>query len=149
MNFDFDKPISRKNTNAMSLLGFRDYLFSETDLFDSDYPDDELIPMWIADMEFASPPAVIEAVKRRADHGIFGYSQVFDEGFKTTFLRWSEKRYGWKFDTDHLVFSAGVIPALFNLTKYCCALDEKVLIFTPSYAFFKLAANRSGNTLVT
>lgn len=133
----------------MSLLGYRNYLFSESDAFDSDYADEDLIPMWIADMEFQCPPPVIEAIKKRADHGIFGYSQVFGEEFRNTFLRWSEKRYNWSFNPDHMVFSAGVIPALFNLTKYCCAPDEKVLIFTPSYAFFKLAADRSGNTLVT
>lgn len=149
MSFDFNTPISRKNTNAMSLLGYRDYLFTETDAFDSDYSDTDLIPMWIADMEFKSPPAVIDAIKERADHGIFGYSQIFDQEFKTIFLRWSEKRYDWHFNTEHLVFSAGVIPALFNLTKHCCAKDENVLIFTPSYAFFKLAADRGGNTLVT
>jgi len=149
MKYDFDKMIDRQNTNAMSLGGYRNYLFGGSDAFDSDFADDELIPMWIADMEFASPPEVAEAVKNRADHGIFGYSQIFDPGFKQAFLNWSKYHYGWEFDTEHMVTSHGVIPALFALVEHICAPDEKVLIMTPSYAFFKLATEGGGRELVT
>lgn len=149
MNYNFDKRIDRSNTNAMSLEGYRDYLFGGSDAFHSNYTDDELIPMWIADMEFASPPEVVEAVKNRANHGIFGYSQIFDPNYKQTFLHWSMHHYDWEFDPDHLVTSHGVIPALFALVKYICAPDEKVIIMTPSYAFFKLATEGGGRELVT
>ena len=149
MKYNFDEVIDRRNTNAMSLGGYRNYLFGGSDEFDSDYSDDELIPMWIADMEFASPPEVIEAIKERADHGIFGYSQIFDPNYFKTFLNWSKHYYDWEFDTQHMVTSHGVIPALFALVKYICAADEKVLIMTPSYAFFKLATEGGGLELVT
>jgi len=149
MKYNFDEIVDRRNTNAMSLGGYRNYLFGGSDEFDSDYADDELIPMWIADMEFASPPEVTEAVKKRADHGIFGYSQIFDPSYGKTFLNWSKQYYNWEFETDHLVTSQGVIPALFALVKYICAPDEKVLIMTPSYAFFKLATEGGGLELVT
>jgi len=134
----------------MSLSGYRNYLFGASiDAFDSDYADADLIPMWIADMEFASPNEVVEAVKERVNHGIFGYSQIFDPNYKRTFLNWSKRYYDWEFDTDHLVTSQGVIPALFALAKYVCTPDEKVLIMTPSYAFFKLATEGGNRTLVT
>lgn len=149
MKYNFDKTIDRQNTNAMSLGGYRNYLFGGSDAFDSDFADEELIPMWIADMEFASPTEVVEAVKNRADHGIFGYSQIFDPSFKQAFLNWSKNHYDWEFDTEHMVTSHGVIPALFALVKDICAPDEKVLIMTPSYAFFKLAAEGGGRELVT
>ena len=149
MKHNFDEIIDRRNTNAMSLGGYRGYLFGNSAEFDSDYPDEELIPMWIADMEFASPSAVVEAIKKRADHGIFGYSQIFDPKYKQTFLDWSKRYYDWEFDPNHLVTSHGVIPALFALVKYICAPDEKVLIMTPSYAFFKLATEGSDRELVT
>jgi len=148
MQYDFDKIIDRRNTNAMSLGGYRGYLFGHSDKFDSDYADEDLIPMWIADMEFAAPPAVAEAVKERANHGIFGYSQIFDPNYKKTFLNWSKWHYDWEFNPKHLVTSHGVIPALFALVKYICAPDEKVLIMTPSYAFFKLATEGGGLELV-
>ncbi len=149
MKYNFDQRIDRQNTNAMSLGGYRDYLFGDSDAFDSNYGDDALIPMWIADMEFASPPSVIDAVKERANHGIFGYSQIFDPNYKRVFLNWWKRYYDWEFNPDHLVTSQGVIPALFALVKYICAADEKVLIMTPSYAFFKLAAENGGVELVT
>jgi len=149
MKFNFDEIIDRRKTNAMSLEGYRDYLFGGSDAFDSDFNDEDLIPMWIADMEFKCPPAVIEAVKARANHGIFGYSQIFDPQFKEAFLNWSKLYYDWEFDPNHLVTSHGVIPALFSLVKYICAADEKVLIMTPSYAFFKLATEGSNRELVT
>jgi cystathionine beta-lyase len=149
MTYNFDELIDRRNTNAMSLGGYRDYLFGGGDDFDSDFADEDLIPMWIADMEFASPPAVVEAVKKRADHRIFGYSQIFDPNYKAAFLNWSKKHYGWEFDTDYLVTSHGVIPALFSLVKYICKPDEKVLIMTPSYAFFKLATEGNNIELVS
>jgi cystathionine beta-lyase len=149
MKYNFDEIIDRQNTNAMSLEGYRAYLFGDSDEFDSDYLDEELIPMWIADMEFSSPPAVIEAVKKRADHGIFGYSQIFDPNYKRAFQNWTKRQYDWEFNPEHLVTSQGVIPALFALVNYICAPDQKVLIMTPSYAFFKLAVEGGGRELVT
>lgn len=149
MNYDFDKIIDRRNTNAMSLEGYRDYLFGNTADFNSDYADEDLIPMWIADMEFASPVEVSEAVIQRANHGIFGYSQIFDTNYKESFQNWAEQYYNWEFNAEHMVTSQGVIPALFALVKYICAPDEKVLIMTPSYAFFKLATEGGGLELVT
>ncbi len=149
MKYNFDEIIDRRNTNAVSLGGYRNYLFGGSDAFDSDYADEELIAMWIADMEFAAPPEVVQAIKDRADHGIFGYSQIADPNYAKTFLNWSKRYYDWAFDTQHLVTSPGVIPALFNLVKYICAADEKVLIMTPSYAFFKWATEDGGLELVT
>ncbi|TMM53857.1 pyridoxal phosphate-dependent aminotransferase [Maribacter algarum] len=149
MKYNFDEIIDRRNTNAMSLNGYRNYLFGGSDAFESDYSDEDLIPMWIADMEFKSPPAVSKAVKDRAEHGIFGYSQIFDPNYKQAFLNWSKLHYDWEFKPNHLVTSHGVIPALFSLVKYVCAPDEKVLIMTPSYAFFKLATEGSNRELIT
>lgn len=149
MKYDFDKIIDRRNTNAMSMEGFREYLFDENDELDFPCADDEFVSMWIADMEFASPPEISAALKRRIDHGIFGYSQIFDPKYKTSFLNWTTSRYDWSFNLEHLVTSKGVIPALFDLIEYICQPNEKVLIVTPSYAFFKHAVDHNDRTLVT
>ena len=149
MKYDFDQIIDRRNTNAMSIEGFREYLFDENDQLDFPCADDEFISMWIADMEFASPPEISAALKKRIDHGIFGYSQIFDPKYKSSFLNWTKTRYDWSFEPEHLVTSKGVIPALFSLIEYICLPDEKVLIVTPSYAFFKHAADYNNRELVT
>lgn len=149
MKYDFDTIIDRRNTNAMSVEGFRNYLFNESDILDFQCADDEFITMWIADMEFASPPEIINAIRNRLDHGIFGYSQIFDPSYKTAFLNWTKSQYDWQFNTEHLFTAKGIIPALFDLVEYICKPDEKLLIMTPSYAFFKHAANYNTIELVT
>jgi cystathionine beta-lyase len=104
--------------------------------------------MWIADMEFQTPEAIRNAIKDRLDHGIFGYSKVFDPDYYRAMLNWTESRYGWSFDKTHLLTSPGIIPALYELVEYICAPDEKVMIVTPSYAFFKHAADYNHVELV-
>lgn len=105
------------------------------------YADDEFIRMWVADMEFATPQVIIDAVKARLDRRIFGYTRVFDPEYYSTFARWTEERYQWHFEKEHLVTSNGVIPALYEMVGYICKPDEKVLFVTPSYAYFKYAAD--------
>ena len=128
MKYNFDQIIDRRNTNAMSMEGYQEYLFPDVAHLKLPCPPEELVSMWIADMEFTSPPEIIQALKKRVEHGIFGYSQIFDPNYKKSFLNWTTNRYGWSFNPDHLVTSKGVIPALFALIEYICQPDEKVLI---------------------
>lgn len=144
MNYNFDEIIERKGTNAMNTDGFREYIFHAPQTMKFPYADDEFIRMWVADMEFATPPEVVQAIKDRADKRIFGYTKVFDPEYYKAFSAWTEKLYGWTFPKEHLVTSNGIIPALYELAEYICKPDEKVLILTPSYAYFKYAADYNG-----
>jgi cystathionine beta-lyase len=141
MKYDFDKVIERTHTNAVSVEGFRDYLFGEYDKVDFSVPDDDLIKMWVADMEFETAPEILGAIRKRLDHGILGYTMIFDESYHHSLISWIDNRHGYKFQPQHIVSSRGVIPALFYLVKKLCAPKEKALIMTPSYAFFKHAAD--------
>lgn len=148
MKHNFDEIIDRKGTNALSTDGFRDYIFHAPPSMTFPYEDDEFIRMWVADMEFAPPPEVIQAIKDRVDKRIFGYTKVYDPDYYTTFLSWVRRYNDWSFVREHLVASAGIIPALYELTEYICKPDEKVLILTPAYAYFKRAADRNNVELV-
>ncbi|MCC9295087.1 PatB family C-S lyase [Clostridium sp. WLY-B-L2] len=141
MTYNFDEIIDRKNTNAMNIEGFRDYIFHADSSMKFPYADDEFIRMWVADMEFATPQVIIDAIKDRLDRRIFGYTRVFDPKYYEAFVNWTETRYKWHFDKKHLVMSNGIIPALYELVNYICKPDEKVLFVTPSYAYFKYAAD--------
>jgi cystathionine beta-lyase len=141
MNYNFDEIIERRGTNAMNTDGFREYIFHAPPTMEFPYADDEFVRMWVADMEFATPPEVIEAIKDRADKRIFGYTKVFAPEYYKAFSSWTERRYGWTFPKEHLVTSNGIIPALYELLEYSCKPDEKILILTPSYAYFKYAAD--------
>lgn len=148
MKYDFDEIIDRKSTNAMNMDGFREYIFHAPDDMVFPYADDEFIRMWVADMEFATPPEVIQAVKDRLDKRIFGYSKVFDPNYYLTVVNWTQRHYNWTFEKQHLMTSPGIIPALYELIAYICKPDEKVLIVTPSYAYFKHAADYNHLELV-
>lgn len=148
MRYDFDEIIDRKNTNAMNTDGFREYIFRASDDMVFPYKDDEFIRMWVADMEFATPPEIIQAIKDRADKRIFGYTKVFDPNYYRSFVNWTNWHYNWNFEKQHLETSPGIIPALYELIEYICKPDEKVLIVTPSYAYFKHATDYNRLELV-
>ena len=148
MTYNFDEVIDRKNSNSMNVDGWREYIFHAPRDQKFPFPDDEYVRMWIADMEFGTPDCIIDAMKERLDKRIFGYTKVFDPQYYEAFLHWSKSRYGWEFPKEQLVTSPGIIPALFELVEYICKPDEKVLILTPSYAYFKHAADHSHIELV-
>ncbi len=148
MTYNFDEVIDRKNSNSMNVDGWREYIFHAPRDRKFPFPDDEYVRMWIADMEFGTPDCIIDAMKDRLDKRIFGYTKVFDPQYYEAFLHWSKSRYGWEFPKEQLVTSPGIIPALFELVEYICKPDEKVLILTPSYAYFKHAADHSHIELV-
>lgn len=139
--YNFDEIIDRKHTNAMNTDGFRSYIFHADETMTFPYKDEEFIRMWVADMEFATPDVVIDGMRERLDKRIFGYTRVFEKSYYDAFLAWCERRYGWSFPREELVMSNGIIPALYELVEYICKPDEKVLFLTPSYAYFKYAAD--------
>lgn len=148
MNYDFDEIIDRKNTSSENVEGFRSYMFSDEPDISLPFEDDELIRMWVADMEFAAAPEICQAVRDRADKRIFGYTGMFDSGYYDAFASWCMQRYGWEFLEEQLVISPGVIPALYELVGLLTEPDEKVLFLSPSYGFFKHAARYNGRQFI-
>jgi len=146
--YSFDEIINRDGTNAMSRTGYRGYLFDPNEDLSGKYPEEDFIPMWVADMEFAIAPVIIDALKARLEHPLLGYSMVADPAYHLAFQKWCQDRYDWTFNEQHLVHAKGVIPALYSLIGQICQPDEQVLIVTPSYAFFKHAADYNGIELV-
>ena len=132
--FDFDEIIDRKNTNALNTDGFRQYIFKADESLKFPYSDDDFIRMWVADMEFATPEVIIDAMRDRLDRRIFGYTRIFSDDYYKAFSGWCYSRYDWHFAKEQLVMSNGIIPALYELVEYITAKDEKVLFSTPSYA---------------
>lgn len=139
--YNFDEIIDRRNTNAMNTDGFRDYIFHADESMVFPFKDEDFIRMWVADMEFATPDIVIGGIKERLGKRIFGYTRVFSNSYYVAFSNWCKRRYNWTFEKKHLVMSNGIIPALYELVNYICKPDEKVLFLTPSYAYFKYAAD--------
>ncbi|MNV23250.1 Cystathionine beta-lyase PatB [compost metagenome] len=148
MTFDFDRIISRSATNAVAEDGFEDYLFGGDAGLKLSVPRSDLISMWVADMQFAAPPAALDAMKARLDHPIFGYTMNMGDELYDAFQAWCVERYDWRFERDALQVSLGVIPALYALADYLCAPGNKILTLTPAYGYFSRAAQQTGHDLV-
>ena len=148
MKYDFDRIIDRKGTNCLNVEGWRGYIFKCGPERKFAYADDEFVRMWVADMEFAVAPEIRQAIKDRVDREIFGYTLVYDPDYVKAFQNWCESRYGWTFPAEQLTYSAGVIPALYQLTEDLVAKDEKIITFTPAYGFFLHACEYNGVELL-
>ena len=138
MTYDFDEIIDRKHTNALNTDGFRGYIFGDTEgKMKFPFKDDEFVRMWVADMEFAMCPDVIQAIKARADKRIIGYSQVFEPEFFQAYNSWCEKMYGWTYPKEEICFSLGIIPALYTLVDLLLGDYDYAIINTPAYGYFQ------------
>lgn len=142
MQYDFDEIIDRYHTNALNTDGFRGYIFHDFEGKKTfPFQDDEFVRMWVADMEFAMCPAIIEAIKARADKRIIGYSQVFEPSFFQAYNAWNQKMYGWTYPKEEICFSLGIIPALYELVELLLTDHEYAIINTPAYGYFQHPIN--------
>lgn len=111
------------------------------------YGDPNLISMWVADMEFRTADAIIEALSARAEHGAFGYGMV-PAGYYEAFSGWMQQRHGVSIEQEWVRFSPGVIPALFWMVNAFTNPGDAVMIMTPVYYPFHNAVKDTGRTLV-
>lgn len=118
MTYDFDTPTERRNTNSLKW----------------DVAQGEL-PMWVADMDFQTAPEIREAIMKRAEHGIFGYSVIPDAWYEA-YIQWWKMRHGYTMERDWLIFCTGVVPAISSIVRKMTTPAEKVLIQTPVYNIF-------------
>lgn len=102
------------------------------------FQSDEVLPMWVADMDFKAPDAVNKALKERAEHGIYGYT-IINEDIKANVTNWLKKRHHFNVETEELVFSPGVITSLHTAIENLTDKNDKIVLQTPVYTpFFNL-----------
>ena len=106
----------------------------------------DVLPMWVADMDFEAAPPIIEALRRRVDHGVFGYERVPDAYFEST-INWFARRHGWHIERGWMLYTTGVVPALSAIIKALAAPGDGVVILTPVYnCFFSSIRNNGCHT---
>jgi cysteine-S-conjugate beta-lyase len=118
MNFDFETPIVRRGTGCIK--------------FDR---RPELDPFWVADMDFVSAPAILQALHRRIDHGVFGYAQAH-QGLQEAVIDYLRERRGCEVPAEHIVHLGGLVPALSLAARAFCKPGEAVMTCTPVYPPF-------------
>lgn len=144
MKYDFDEIINRQGTDALNFDGWRQYIFKADSSTKFPFKDEEYIRMWVADMDFSTPPEILSAIKARLDKKILGYTKIYDNQYYDIFTDWCKRRYDWEINSTEIVLSPGIIPALNRLVPLLTKQDEGILILTPSYTPFKQAGDYSG-----
>jgi len=149
MTFNFDEKINRKGTHCIKW----EFVLEDSKLIDVKQTDPggekaPLLPMWVADMDFRSPPAVIEALVARAQHGVYGYSFP-TASYYEALQNWVARRHGWEINPDWVLLTPGLLPALNMLVQTFVAPGEKVLIQPPVYYPFFWAAENNGAEIVS
>lgn len=132
-SFDFDRVIERRGTDSIKWHR---------------YHGRDVLPMWVADMDFAAPPAILEALHQRVEHGVFGYPTPPAE-LGETIVAWMAERYRWPIRPEWIVWLPGLVPALHVACRACAEADDEVLTFTPIYPPFLSAPPLSGRSLKT
>ena len=136
MNYDFDKIIDRRGTNCVKWDATWPSFSSETPLPTGEgLGERPLIPLWVADMDFEAAPAIKEALKRRVEHGVFGYATV-QNSYYDAVIRWFERRHNWTIQREWIQYTTGVVPAVSAVIKALTMPGERVLILTPVYNCF-------------
>lgn len=132
MEYDFSRPTDRRGTDSYK--------------WDS-APEADIIPLWVADMDFETFPAITEALQRRVAHGIFGYTRV-PEAYYEAVCRWFKKRHGWHINREDIIYTSGVVPAVSAVIKALTLPGDQVIVQGPVYnCFFSSIRNNGCETV--
>ena len=132
MKYDFDKTIDRRATNS----------------YKWDSAPEGVLPMWVADMDFRTAPAIIDALQKRVAHGIFGYTRVPDAYYDAV-TSWFCRRHGWDIDREWIIYTSGVVPAVSAVIKALTVPGDKVIVQTPVYNCFFSSIRNNGCEIVS
>ncbi len=136
MNYNFDKITKRENTNSVKYDLRKEYFGKEN-----------VLPMWVADMDFETPDFIREAIIQRAEHPIYGYT-VRKDSFYNSIINWMGRRHDWKVEKDWISFSPGIVPALNMCVLGFTEPGDKILIQPPVYYPFFRAVKDHDRTLL-
>ena len=126
--YNFDEIVERRGTNCVKW---------------DESPDDEVIPLWVADMDFKAAPAIQKAILERAEHGVFAYTLV-NEDYYTAVINWFRRRHNWTIHREEILYTTGVVPAMSVAVKALTMPSEKVLILSPDYNCFFSSIRNNG-----
>ena len=135
MQYNFDQIIDRRGTDALKI-----------DAVPSIWGRDDLMPLWVADMDFATPPFIVEALRRRLDHEVIGYT-VRTPQWASSIVAWQQSRYGWEIQPEWLNFVPGIVPGIAFVISCFTEPGDTVLIQPPVYHPYIHVPTNLGRTL--
>ncbi len=136
-HYNFDEVINRKGTSCVKYDGLKDAYQGK----------ENLIPLWVADMDFATPDFIIDALKKRCEHPIFGYTFDDDE-YYASILTWLHYKYNWKAEREWITYIPGIVKGIGLAVQCFTQPGDKVIIQPPVYHPFRLVPTRMGREVV-
>ena len=133
MTYNFDEIILRRGTHS--------YKWDTA-------TEEDVLPMWVADMDFRTAPPVVEALQRRVAHGVFGYTKV-PQAYYDAVVNWFGRRHAWHIEKEWIIYTTGVVPALSAIIKAFTTPGDRVLVQTPVYNCFFSSIRNNGCEVVT
>lgn len=133
MEYDFSRPTERRGTDSYK--------------WDS-APEADIIPLWVADMDFETFPGITEALQRRVAHGIFGYTRV-PEAYYEAVCNWFGKHHGWHINREDIIYTSGVVPAVSAVIKALTLPGDQVIVQGPVYNCFFSSIRNNGCEMVS
>lgn len=134
--YDFNKPIDRRGTHCVKVEALENY-FGRKDL----------LPLWVADMDFETPDFIIEALRRRLDHAVLGYPVAYD-GYWNSIIGWLRNRHGWEVEREWLRYIPGIVKGIAMVINAFTQQGDKVIIQPPVYHPFRLVPEHNGREVV-
>jgi cysteine-S-conjugate beta-lyase len=136
MTYNFDEIVPRHNTSCVKY-----------DLLDHFFGSPDLIPLWVADMDFKTPDFVVNAVKERASHEIYGYS-IRPPSYDEAIINWFKRRHNWEIKKPWMAFSPGVVPAMNMIVMGFTEPGDEIIVQPPVYFPFFSAVENNNRILV-
>lgn len=133
MEYDFSRPTERRGTDSYK--------------WDS-APETDIIPLWVADMDFETFPGITEALQRRVAHGIFGYTRV-PEAYYEAVCNWFGKHHGWHINREDIIYTSGVVPAVSAVIKALTLPGDQIIVQGPVYNCFFSSIRNNGCEMVS
>lgn len=130
MKYDFDTVTDRMGTSSVKWMGGKD-----------------ILPMWVADMDFKAAPEIVEAVVKRAEHGVFGYTMIEDD-WKNAIVGWWKRRYGFTIEPDWLTFCTGVIPIISCAIRILTSKGDNITVLSPVYDHFYIPVENNDRVIL-
>lgn len=136
IRYDFDRLVDRRGTGAL-----------KTDALKEVFGKEGLLPMWVADMDFETPPFIVEALRKRLEHPIFGYT-IEPPEYWPVVKNWIRDHHGWEVETEWMTYIPGIVKGIGMAINALLADDEKVIIQPPVYHPFRLVPQGNKRQLV-
>lgn len=128
MKYNFDETVVRRGTNCVKW---------------DESPNEDVVPMWVADMDFRVAPAIQKALEKRVAHGVFGYN-IVPESYYEAVISWFRRRHHWEIERSSILYTTAVVPAMSCVIKALTMPGEKVLILSPAYNCFFSSIRNNG-----